>query len=202
MAACRRTIRFRRRSSIRWGHRNPQGIDWQPGTGELWGTEHGATGNDELNRLLPGARFRLAGDRSQSARRRAWRRPCSSTIRRSRRRACRSTRRAGGASAIGGYEKQRVFCHLARDALTSRNQSRRSAAIGSEEQLLGTRFGKIRDVITGPDGAIYFCTNNRDGHRVADERRRSCDQARRATLYRASLPRWLAASAAAFCRAR
>jgi glucose/arabinose dehydrogenase len=32
-----------------YGHRNPQGIAIQPGTGELWVSEHGPQGGDELN---------------------------------------------------------------------------------------------------------------------------------------------------------
>ncbi|HZA35373.1 MAG TPA: PQQ-dependent sugar dehydrogenase, partial [Vicinamibacterales bacterium] len=40
-----------------WGHRNPQGIDWHAVTGELWGSEHGQTGNDEINRLQPGRNY-------------------------------------------------------------------------------------------------------------------------------------------------
>ena len=33
----------------------------------------------------------------------------------------------------------------------------------SDERLLEGRFGRLRDVVTGPDGALYICTNNRDG---------------------------------------
>ena len=40
-----------------WGHRNPQGIDWHPATGDLWETEHGDNGNDEINRLQPGRNY-------------------------------------------------------------------------------------------------------------------------------------------------
>jgi glucose/arabinose dehydrogenase len=36
------------------GHRNPQGAAIRPATGELWITEHGPQGGDELNRVLPG----------------------------------------------------------------------------------------------------------------------------------------------------
>ncbi|MEZ0485089.1 PQQ-dependent sugar dehydrogenase [Fibrella aquatica] len=32
-----------------YGHRNPQGLALHPGTGDLWETEHGAKGGDELN---------------------------------------------------------------------------------------------------------------------------------------------------------
>ena len=40
-----------------YGHRNPQGLDWHPVTGEPWGSEHGQTGNDEINRLQPGHNY-------------------------------------------------------------------------------------------------------------------------------------------------
>jgi aldose sugar dehydrogenase len=36
------------------GHRNPQGAALRPGTSELWLTEHGPQGGDELNRVLGG----------------------------------------------------------------------------------------------------------------------------------------------------
>jgi len=39
------------------GHRNPQGAALHPQTGELWLTEHGPQGGDELNRVRPGANF-------------------------------------------------------------------------------------------------------------------------------------------------
>jgi len=39
------------------GHRNPQGAAIRPGTDELWLTEHGPRGGDELNRELPGKNY-------------------------------------------------------------------------------------------------------------------------------------------------
>ena len=39
------------------GHRNPQGAALKPGTDELWLTEHGPLGGDELNRVLPGVNY-------------------------------------------------------------------------------------------------------------------------------------------------
>ena len=30
------------------------------------------------------------------------------------------------------------------------------------ERLLDGRFGRLRDVVTGPDGSLYVATNNRD----------------------------------------
>ena len=39
------------------GHRNPQALALRPGTDELWSTEHGPRGGDELNRILPGRNY-------------------------------------------------------------------------------------------------------------------------------------------------
>lgn len=39
------------------GHRNPQGLALHPTTGELWQSEHGPRGGDELNRVQPGANY-------------------------------------------------------------------------------------------------------------------------------------------------
>jgi len=40
-----------------YGHRNAQGLAWHPQTGELWATEVGPMGGDELNRLVPGHNY-------------------------------------------------------------------------------------------------------------------------------------------------
>lgn len=39
------------------GHRNPQGAALHPGTGELWISEHGPQGGDEINRTLAGLNY-------------------------------------------------------------------------------------------------------------------------------------------------
>lgn len=40
-----------------YGHRNPQGAALHPRTGELWASEHGPQGGDEINRVLPGRNY-------------------------------------------------------------------------------------------------------------------------------------------------
>jgi aldose sugar dehydrogenase len=39
------------------GHRNPQGLALHPTTGELWQSEHGPRGGDEINRVQAGANY-------------------------------------------------------------------------------------------------------------------------------------------------
>lgn len=40
-----------------YGHRNPQGAAMKPGTDDLWLTEHGPRGGDELNHVVPGRNY-------------------------------------------------------------------------------------------------------------------------------------------------
>jgi len=40
-----------------YGHRSPQGLEFRHEAGELWGTEHGPRGGDEINLLLPGKNY-------------------------------------------------------------------------------------------------------------------------------------------------
>jgi aldose sugar dehydrogenase len=40
-----------------YGHRNPQGLAFHPVTGKLWATEHGPRDGDELNRIEPGRNY-------------------------------------------------------------------------------------------------------------------------------------------------
>lgn len=40
-----------------YGHRNPQGTSFDPLTGELWVSEHGPRGGDELNLIKPGVNY-------------------------------------------------------------------------------------------------------------------------------------------------
>lgn len=45
------------RSTYTYGHRSPQGLEFNFDTGTLWGTEHGPRGGDEVNLLLPGRNY-------------------------------------------------------------------------------------------------------------------------------------------------
>jgi glucose/arabinose dehydrogenase len=40
-----------------YGHRNPQGLAIHPVSGELWQSEHGPRGGDEINRIQPGTNY-------------------------------------------------------------------------------------------------------------------------------------------------
>ena len=42
-----------------YGHRNPEGLAWDPVTGLLWESEHGPTAGDEINIIEPRSQLRV-----------------------------------------------------------------------------------------------------------------------------------------------
>jgi len=46
-----------RREIWSYGHRNPQGMAFDPDSGRLWSIEHGPRGGDEINLVLPGRNY-------------------------------------------------------------------------------------------------------------------------------------------------
>jgi glucose/arabinose dehydrogenase len=149
-----------------YGHRNPQGIDWHPLTGELWASEHGQSANDEINLIRSGANYGWP-EIEGSASRPGMEPPIvfyASTL---------------APSGISFYRGQRIpgFTNDLFVAALRGTELRRlrtsGARVTAQEALVDDRFGRIRDVVTGPDGYLYFCTNNRDSRgnpAAADDR--------------------------------
>ena len=142
-----------------YGHRNPQGIDWHPITGDLWASEHGNNGNDEINAIDAGVNYgwpQIEGAASLPGMRVpvTFYNPAIAPSGASFYRGDRFPRFSGNlfVGALRGT-------HLLRLVLDSGPPRR----IVAQERLLDGAFGRIRDVVTGPDGYLYLCTNNRDG---------------------------------------
>lgn len=142
-----------------FGHRNPQGLDWHPVTGDLWAAEHGNSGNDEVNVIDRGVNY-------------GWPRIEGAQTMTDMRTPIRFYNPAIAPSGASFYRGQRFpsfannffvatlrGVHLLRLRIDPASPRR----ILGEERLLSDRYGRIRDVISGPDGLIYFCTSNRDG---------------------------------------
>ena len=142
-----------------YGHRNPQGIDWHPVSGDLWATEHGQTGNDEINRIDSGANYgwpTIEGAETMTA----MRTPVLFFT---------PAVAPSGSSFYTGTLfpsfRNDLFVatlrgsHLHRVTFSPTDPR----VVTSDERLVDRQFGRLRDVLTGPDGALYFCTSNRDG---------------------------------------
>ena len=145
-----------------YGHRNPQGIDWQPGTNLLFETEHGPSGfdgpggGDEVNIVERGKNYgwpvvhhrdSRSGMESPLLEYTPAVAPASGMFYRG--------------AAFPQFRNNFFFgCLRGQTIIRVVLDGRR---VLSQERLLDGKFGRIRDVAEGPDGAIYFSTSNRDG---------------------------------------
>ena len=152
-----------------YGHRNPQGLAFHPETGDLWSTEHGPQGGDELNLILPGVNYgwpvigygvnyRTGTRIHPSGELEGMEQPKTFWI------------PSIGASGLMIYDGD-AFPEWRGDifagglAATHRRLSRIAVDGGrvmTRESLLHDVF-RIRDVRQGPDGFIYLATDNRAG---------------------------------------
>jgi glucose/arabinose dehydrogenase len=143
------------------GHRNSQGMDWQPGTDLMFQTEHGPSGfdgpggGDEVNIVEKGKNYgwplihhkeTRAGLESPLLEYTPACAPASGMFYRG--------------SAFPAFKGNFLFGCLRGEAMIRVILDGRRVV--SQEQLV-TRYGRIRDVAEGPDGLLYFSTSNRDG---------------------------------------
>lgn len=142
-----------------FGHRNPEGLAWQPATGKLFSTEHGPVGNDEVNVIQAGSNYGwpavsgLASDPRFVAPIIAF----SPAV------------APSGATFYNGSQLAPWNGNLFFGTLTGNHLHRivlggpDLSQVVSDERLYQGQFGRLRDVIQGPDGFLYFTTSNRDG---------------------------------------
>jgi len=146
-----------------YGHRNPQGLAWEPRSGALFASEHGPTGefglsaHDEINVIRAGGDYGwprvvgapgLAGFVDPIL---VW--------------PTRAVPPAGLTFHGGDLFVATLGGGLVRIELTTENGGFAVAGVehwfarGPDDPVLG----RLRDVVEGPDGALYILTSNRDG---------------------------------------
>lgn len=141
-----------------YGHRNPQGIDFHPVTNELWETEHGPVGFDEVNRIGAGANYgwpEITGAQTRAG----MESPVlfyDPSIAPSGMAFYRGTR-------IPSFTNNLFFGTLRGQHLHRVRLDDSGTRIAGEERLIEGRYGRLRDVVFGPDGLLYVTTSNRDG---------------------------------------
>jgi aldose sugar dehydrogenase len=137
-----------------YGHRNPQGLAWDPVSGKLWESEHGPQGGDEVNIIEPGHNYGWGVITMGTDRRvpeqthEGMEQPIvyyTPTIAPSGMVFYTGSRYPGWkndlfVSALGGQQLRRL--EISGDKVTH------------QEQVFN-QFGRVHDVIIGPDGYLY-----------------------------------------------
>ena len=136
-----------------YGHRNAQGLAWGP-NGTLWATEHGRSGVlsglDELNLIEIGKNYGwpvIQGDETRknmvtpkinSGPFTTWAPAGAAYI--------------NGSVFFGGLKGQTLY-----EAVIKNDE------VATIKEHFKKEFGRIRDVVVGPDNLLYITTSNRDG---------------------------------------
>jgi len=151
------------------GHRNMQGAALHPQTGELWASEHGPQGGDELNRVLPGRNYGWplftfgrnygTGTRiGEEGPKPGFEPPLKVWL-------PLSVAPSGMAFLTSerypGWQGN-LFLGTLRGETLLRLELDGSNVV-KEERLLGKANSRIRDVRQGPDGFLYVLTDSADG---------------------------------------
>lgn len=131
-----------------YGHRDPQGITWNPSTHEMYESEHGATMNDEINIITKGGNYGwplYQGNESAPG----YIKPLVVY-----------TNFTLAPSGIDYYNGALYIAGLRGSQLRKITLSVDGNSITGEESLF-TNLGRIREVVMH-DGYIYIATSNRD----------------------------------------
>lgn len=146
-----------------YGLRNPQGIAWHPQTLYLYCTDHGPSGenfqraHDEVNLVKPGANYGwplVIGDQEREGLTKPVYNSGSETWAPS---GC--CFYSGSRNSL--YRNSFFFAAL-RGSHLHRVIFDGERVVYSEKLFEGV-FGRLRDVVEGPDGHLYLLTSNRDG---------------------------------------
>ncbi|MGH2799944.1 MAG: PQQ-dependent sugar dehydrogenase, partial [Thermoleophilaceae bacterium] len=147
-----------RSAAYSFGHRNPQGLAFQPGTGQPFGVEHGADVHDEINLLRAGANYGWPTIEGPGG---GFTDPLWSSGR--------LTLATSGATFVTG-QSWGTWAGSLFVATLKESDLRRFAVNGTEvvpaEVLLDRKYGRLRTPVQGPDGALYVTTSNGTGDRI------------------------------------
>jgi glucose/arabinose dehydrogenase len=150
------------------GHRNPQGIAFDAADGKLYTAEHGARGGDEINSIEPGKNFGWpiitygrdysGAEIGEGTAKEGLEQPLyywDPSI-------------APGALAIyrgkmfPEWDGNFLVAAL-KFQLLSRMQRDDGGAFVAEERIFDGSYGRMRDVVIAPDGALLILTDEDDG---------------------------------------
>ena len=144
------------------GHRNPLGLALNPVTGEVWENEDGPNGGDEVNVLLPGRNYGWPVIEGS-----ATRPDMVSPILFFSPSVAPSGASFYRGTAFPAFQNNFFFATLRGEHIHRlRLDPAGARRVIAEERLIENKYGRIRDVVPGPDGFLYFSTSNGQDDRI------------------------------------
>ena len=139
------------------GHRNAQGLAWNPDNGYLYATEHGQRNHDEINRIVAGENYgwpEVEGDDDANG---TYQAPLAHSGK--------DTWAPSGVAFIteGPWAGSLVAANLRGEQLLRVVLSADGTKVEQVVPFFQDEWGRIRNVSAGEDGKLYVLTNNRDG---------------------------------------
>lgn len=157
------------------GHRNSQGLDWDPVSGLQFQTEHGPSGfdgpggGDEVNIVEAGKNYGWP-----IVHHRASREGLVSPLLEYTPAVAPSGASFCRCALLPSFPNDFFFATLRGERLIRvRLDAKDRRRVAQTEELFTDVYGRLRDVVPGPDGALYVATSNRDGRgkaRQGDDR--------------------------------
>jgi len=150
---------FEKSPVFSYGHRNPQGLDWDPVSGKLVAVEHGSNARDEVNVVEAGKNYGwpiIVGNGNDPN----YVDPILHTET--------ETWAPSGASfytsdKIPEWKNKFFVATLRGNHLRMLDFDLQQNKVLSSEALFSNEFGRLRDAVVGPDGHLYLLTSNSDG---------------------------------------
>jgi glucose/arabinose dehydrogenase len=131
------------------GHRNPQGLAWDA-AGRLYASEHGPSAHDEINRIEPGRNYGWPEVFGSATDARFVAPLLESGT---------DTWAPAGMAFLGGH----LYVTGLRGQRLLRVTLGPDGAVRTVAPMFSGSYGRLRDAVAGPDGALYLATSNRDG---------------------------------------
>lgn len=147
-----------------YGHRNPQGLVADEGNGQIWATEHGPQGGDELNLIQAGRNYDDSPVGSGDSAAPGMEAPIHLWL---------PSRAPSGLTLQQDSDEKLVWVGAFAGQMVVR-LSLGDNGVLEEWRLLEGELGRIRDVRQGQDGILYVLTDNHKGVPVPAHARHRC----------------------------
>lgn len=147
---------FNYSSIYSYGHRNVQGIAWHPITKQMYSSEHGSSGFDEINLIISGKNYGWPEEE------------CKGTNTSQKAIICFNPAIAPSGITFASSDKLGYQNDLIVTTLKGSHLRQIDLESGEQNNIL-VGYGRLRDIVESSDGTLYVLTSNTDGRGIIQD---------------------------------